>query len=233
MRIHFLSLVFLMLFNSVSFSQVLQTLIVKFKRQYREKNVVEIVKGDIYYQAPTNLILKVTDPIHQWMIFEGNEMIIYYPDENRGFQIISQNPISLPFFQVFVGVAREDYGLTDVGYVFSNHEKRGDTLLSYWNPPKSLSKRLGKFILMHISNKLVYTELKKADGIILSKSFYSDHINYGATYFPLKISTIQYTKTDSTVEKIAYSNPQFNIPLPREVVNFKIPLDAEMKKVEW
>lgn len=219
--------------TQTSFSQELKTLHVKFKYEHREGNSIEITKGDIYYQAMSKIILKVNDPIDQWMVFEGTKIIIYYPHSQRAFRIVSQYPFSLPFFQTFVGVAKEDYGLTDMGYVFFSHKKRGDTLFSYWNPPKKVSKVLGKFTLAHISNRLVYAELKKADGTIMSKSFYSDYIRYGATYFPLKISTIKYTKPDSTVEKIIYSNPQFNTSLPKEVINFKIPPNAEIKKVEW
>ena len=215
------------------FPQTLKTLAIEFRHEYSEGGSIEAVKGTVYYLAPTKVILKVTSPINQWMVLKGKEMTIYYPDENMGFYIVSQSPISLPFFEAFIGAIKEDYGLTDIGYTLSNHEIRGDTLFTYWSPPKKLSKVLRKLTLVHISNKLTYTELKGTDGTIISKSFYSDHIRYGAIYFPLKITTIRYIKTDSIIEKVVYSNPQFNISLPQEITNFKIPLDAEVKEIKW
>lgn len=233
MKNRFALLFSILLCNGTSSFQGLKTLQVNFERYYIEKGSEEIVKGSIYYQTPHKITVVVTNPIRQWMIFEDKQITIYYPDERKVFQIVTQYPVSLPFFQSFVGVVKEDYGLTDIGYVLSNYETKGDTLISYWTPPQKRGKVLGEFMLIYVSNKIVYVELKNSEGTVMGKSFYENHIRYGAIYFPLQVSTTRYRETDSTSEKVIYASPQFNTELPQEVKDFKIPLDAEIKEIEW
>ena len=224
---------FLLLSYSASFPQSSQTIQVQFERQYNEKGVKEIVKGNIYYRAPGGVTVVVNSPVKQWMIFAGKQLTIYYPDDKQAFQFNAQIPISLPFFEAFIGVVKTDYGLTDIGYVLSTHKTRGDTLFTYWSPPKKTSKTLGEFTLAYVSDKIVYAELKRRDGTTASRSFYKNHIHYGVTYFPLEIYTIRYTKKDSILEKVVYTNPQFDKPLPIEVMNFKIPTNVKIEEINW
>jgi len=216
--------------NHYSFCQTIKTISVEFTREYRETNSKEIIKGKIYYKAPFKTVIKITAPINQWMILEDKEMIIYYPDDKKAFHIISSvNPFSMPFFRAFIGVVKEDYGLTELGYTLANYETNDNSLISHWNPPKKLSKFLGEFILEFKDNKIIRVELKNPKGKTLSKSLYKNHILYDAIYFPLEISTVLYLELGSTFEKVIYKNPQFNSLLPKEIVDFKIPGDIEVK----
>jgi len=224
---------FLLLFYSTPLPQCAQTIQVQFEREYIGGNTKEITKGQIYYRAPGEVTAVVTYPIKQWMIFAGKQLTIYYPDDKQAFRFNSQFPISLPFFEAFIGVVKTDYGLTDIGYTLSNHKTRGDTLFTYWGPPKKTSKALGEFILAYVSDKIVYAELKGRDGTTTSKSYYKNHIRHGATYFPLEILTIRYAKRDSIIEEVVYTNPQFDRPLPPEVINFKIPKNAKIEEIDW
>ncbi|HID93979.1 MAG TPA: hypothetical protein EYP60_07770 [bacterium (Candidatus Stahlbacteria)] len=229
-----MAIVLLLVFYSASLPQSSQTIQVQFERQYSEKSLKETVKGNIYYQAPGRITVVVTYPVKQWMIFEGKQLIIYYPDDKQAFQINAQFPISLPFFEALIGVVKIDYGLTDIGYVLSNYKTRADTLFTYWSPSKKkTSKALGEFTLAYVSDKIVYAELKKRDGTTISKSFYKNHIRCGTTYFPLEIYTIRYTKKDSTFEKVVYTNPQFDKSFPPEVTNFKIPTNVKIEEINW
>jgi len=167
------------------------------------------------------------------MILKGNETVIYYPDEFLAFRIISQNPASMPFFQAFIQVVKEDYGLSDFGYIFKNFKKEGNILVSYWDPPKNLSKLLGKFILKHEDNKLMYIEVESPSGEILSKTYFKNHISFGATSFPLEISIIKNIRLSSTLEIVIYKNPQFNLPIPQEIIDFKIPSSVKVKEMRW
>jgi outer membrane lipoprotein-sorting protein len=220
--------------NYLASFQLIDTISTEFNREYNEGNKNEITKGKIYYHAkPEKLLIKVDHPICQWMILKGNETIIYYPSELQAFRIISQNPVSMPFFQAFIQVVKEDYGLSDFGYSFANFKREGNILISYWEPPKILSKLLGKFALKYEDNKLIYTEIKDAKGEILSKTYFKNHIIFGATYFPLEVSIVKNTRLSSTLETVIYKNPQFNSPIPQEIIAFKIPLDVKVKEVKW
>lgn len=219
--------------NNFIYSQILKSIQIDFEKYFEDKNVKELIRGTVYYQASENLVISVREPVNQWMISEENKLIIYYPEKKQAFQFTTQTPASFPFFQAFLGAIKEDYGLTDMGYSLAEHEINGDTLITGWNPPKNASNELGDFTLTYVSNKITYAELRKADGSIISKSFYKNHFKYGVNYFPLEISTIRYADADSSFEKITYSNPQFNINLPEIVVNFELPPDTEIEEIRW
>ena len=228
-----LTLIFIIFIASPSFGQTVKTISVEFTRTVKSNNTKEEVKGSIYYDT-TRTTLEVTYPINQWMILKGNTIFIYYPDEKKAIEIISQSPATLPFFQSFVGVVKEDYGLSDFGYTLKRNEVKGDTLFAYWDPPEKVKKVLGQFILGFTEDKIVYTESRDAEGKALLKAIYQDHIKYEVTYFPLKIIIIQYINKDYTkVEEVIYKNPIFDKPLPEKVVNFKIPSYIKIQKIEW
>jgi len=213
--------------------QTVKIITVDFTRTVIEKKSDEVVKGHIYYQAPKKIVLKVTEPVNQWMVFEGNTLFIYYPNELKAFRFISKNPFSLPFFQVFVGVVKDDFGLSEAGFSLTKSAVKGETLLTYWKPPKQAKKILGNAIVGLAKDKLVFVEMQDAKGKKLMKTSYSNHFQYGKTSFPLEITSVMYKKDSSTVEKVVFANPQFNVALPQEVVNFKIPANVEIKEIEW
>lgn len=220
-------------FNTIVYSQSLQTLQIQFKRYYKERNSEETVEGTIYFKSPGKVTVVVNEPIQQWMFFKKNGMDIYYPIERKAFRFITQNPVSLPFFQAFIGVVKKDYGLIDMEYTLASRQTKGDTLFTKWYPPKKASKVIGDFTLTFCSDKLIYAESKKPDGSISSRTFYSNHIKNGNVFFPLQISTVRHIKSDTTFEKIIYSNPKFNIELPQDVIYFIIPADVSIKKIQW
>ena len=215
------------------FFQIFKEVTVEFKREHRIGDSIEVTEGNIYYQTPNKIILQVKKPIHQWIVIEETQMVLYYPNENKGFKIKSKIPFFLPFFQMFIGSFKENYGLSEIGYTITRYEKREDTLFTYWKPPNNLSNILGEALTIYISRKLVYVELKNANGRVINKTSYSNHIYYNGIYFPLNISIIHYNKQDSIVENVIYRDPKFNIPLPPEALNFTIPSNAQIKEIEW
>lgn len=228
-------LLFIILYccNQSLYSESLKTIIVNFARRLKENNSEEMVKGIIYYQAPKKIVLNVTEPLHQWMIFEDNILFIYYPKEQKAFQIYSKNPFMLSFFQAFVGIIISDFGLSEKGFFLIKSEKKGDTFITYWKPPKEKEKMLGNIIVGMIEEKLVFIEIQDVKGKKFIKTTYNNHFRYNNTFFPLEIISIKYEKKDSVVEKVIYENPRFDVPLPKEIVDFKIPNNIDVKRVEW
>jgi len=212
---------------------ILNTFSIEFEREYVECYSKEVVKGIIYYQAPTKVIIKVDKPIDQVIVLSKGTMTIYYPNEKKAFRIKTKRPFSIPFVEAFFGAMKENYGLTELGYTLLRHEIKRDTLYTYWDPPKKAKKILGQFTLGFVKNRLVYAEAKNADGKPTTRIQYRNHIQHGAIYFPLEIITIRYTKTDTTFEKTVYKNPQFDKPLPPQIIDFKIPHGIKVKEIEW
>lgn len=166
------------------------------------------------------------------MVLEGNEILIYYPDSRQAFKIKSQTPSVIPFFEAFIGVIKEDYGLGELGYKFSHYDKKGNILISYWKPERKFSKIIGECILAYRENKLIFLEIKNPDNQTFSRIEYANHIKYGNIYFPLEILTTKKKGSAISIERVIYKNPVFNSPLPPEVVNFKIPEGVTIKEIQ-
>lgn len=224
----------LVILVSVGFSQKIEIIDVQFTRTITENANKDIVKGNIYFQSQDNkVILKITEPLIQWMVIEGNAMLIYYPVEQKAFRFTSKNPLSLPFFEAFLGVMQDDFGLSTAGFKLARNEIKGDTLLTFWEPPKETTKVLGNTIIGLIKDKLVFVEIQNSRGKKIAKTTYSNHIQFGQSFFPLEIVTKKFHHVIPTTEKVTYTNPQFNIPLPYEILSFKIPADIEIKESQW
>jgi len=227
-------LLFLLLLGEIeAYGQTVKTISVEFIKTVREGNSKEVVKGSIYYQAPDKIILLIREPIKQWMLLEGKLTTLYYPDERRAIQITGWSSTSLPFFQAFLGGMKEDYGLSELGYKLEGNEIKGDTLVTHWNPPEKLKGRLGEITLAVAANEIIYVESRDPGGQITAKVQYSNHIQYGAVYFPLQIVTTRYSRGDTTSERVVYGEPLFDKPLPPEIRNFKIPSGVKIEGTKW
>lgn len=213
--------------------QEIQSLIVEFNRTTHRGSKEEIVKGTIYYQTPDLILVQVNDPLNQWMKFEGETLVIYYPDEQKGFRILSQYPFTLPFFQTFVGMVKEGFGLADIGYTLNRNETRGETLVTVWAPPEKTKNVLGNIIVGMVEDRIAFTEMLNAKGKKIARATYADCFSYNGHFFPLTVSSTQWLAKETTSEEISYREPQFDVELPEEVTGFQIPDSVAVKEVKW
>ncbi len=44
---------------------------------------------------------------------------------------------------------------------------------------------------------------------------------------------MKFMKPSTSYEKVVYINPQFNFPLPQEIMAFKIPAQVKVKEIKW
>jgi outer membrane lipoprotein-sorting protein len=215
------------------FCQGIKTLVVDFEKSRIEGCREETAAGTIYYDASGNLTIATHSPLDQIMVLSGNELLIYYPEEKKAQRLAQTTLFPFPFFQSFLGVVKEDYGLTELGYRLISHETRGDTLVTLWQPVKQVRQKLGDLTLSHFKTRIVSVEMYAVDGSLSSRAKYEDHVKYGLWYFPLRIATERYGKTDTVYESVRYSNPQFDIPLPDSVINFNMPPGIDIQELSW
>jgi len=209
------------------------TISLKFERKVVQNNTTEIIKGIAYYQSPQKVSIEVQQPLKQIMIVEKNILTIYYPAENKAFHIKSKGPIPMPFIQAILSAMKDDYGLTEMGYNLTKHEKKGNALYTYWDPPKEHKKELGRFILGTENGLLNYAEALNPKGKTIIKSFYGKHTEFNGKHFPLEARSEIFEGSKKNEEYVTYSEVKFNVPLPKEVVNFRIPDSVPVKEIEW
>jgi outer membrane lipoprotein-sorting protein len=187
----------------------------------------------VYYQFPEKVIASIQKPVKQLISFDSTDVIIYYPEDSISFKFISSYPVSFSFFETFINIPKEDFGVCDRGYTLKNHQTKKDTLITYWNPPQILLKTATELKLVFVKNRIIYSELKNKEGKTFLEAHYKDHINYGEYYFPREINTKLNTEQYSILEKITYKNIIFNDTLPEEIANFKIPEGVEIEEIRW
>ncbi len=208
-----------------------------FSRETSANGKTENALGSIFYSAALGtggkIILKVVEPVNQLMIFEGKNLLIYYPESKRAFLIESANPFILPFFQFFIDNTREDFGLSSRGFVFSRYEKKDALLFSYWTPSEAYKPFVSEVVLVHSDNALFMVQTKDVKGDLSSEFIYKQHVSLLNVNFPQEITIKTYENNSVSIEKVNLRNITLNGPLPEELINFRIPDDANIKKVRW
>ncbi len=231
MRLAILITIIALSFSNVQ-SQVYKTLEVEFTRIFKDNKSENVVKGYLYYDG-FKYISITTEPLKQWMIFNNNELLIYYPDEKKAINIKSEYPVNLPFFQTFIGLNDDNFGLAKLGYTISKNEMQGDSLFVHWQPPQNAQKVLGEFILILKSNRIVRIDSKSPRGNLIGQTCYGNYLKHGKRSFPLEIKSILYADDNITTESIIYNNPVFDVVLPAEISQFTLPAGTAVKEVEW
>ena len=214
------------------YGQAFKTVSIDFTRTIEKENEHEIVTGKLFSDGIKQTVI-ISKPLNQWMILKKNNVLIYYPDTRRAIRLKSKTNTSLGFFQAFIGVTKEDYGLSEMGYVMEKSEIRSDTLVTYWLPPEKAEKYLGEFILAYANDRIVYTDVKNADGQTIAYTTYNNFYLHRATYFPLHITTHLSNNNLDTYEEIEFFNPSFNQPLPLNVINFTLPDGVLIEEKQW
>ena len=217
--------------------QSVETLIVDFSRKTVSSSGEELIHGTIYFKAPEDVIITVDSPVVQWSIFEGANLLIYYPTERRAFRFISRNRLMIPFAQSFIGLVREDFGLSDAGFLLQEHRKRGDVLITVWRPPRAVRAYIGeaRIGMQRYDEKVhpLFLELLDPEGNLLTRTTYLEYREDLEPSFPGRILILQNGEDGEVRDEIRYSGHRINQILPSEVTGFQLPSDVSVKEVKW
>ena len=194
----------------------------------------ERLEGRVFFDgASEKLRIEVKSPIHQWVTVHGKEMLLYYPDRRLAYRVMFNGDAAMPFFRVMWNCFKEDFGLRQQGYAMARYDRSGSLLKSMWTPPKALARMIREATLEYDGNKLTRVEYTTARGNLLSRAVFSQHVPVSGYQFPLRVA-IRYGSAQGTTDEVAvYSNHRFNVPLPPDVQNFKIPKGVEVKDLVW
>jgi hypothetical protein len=214
-------------------AQSLQTLSVDFVRRSGSEQAPEEVRGTLYFQAPERVLIRVSQPTLQWSEFAGRNLLIYYPEERRAFRFISRNRLLIPFARSFLGFLRPDFGLADAGFSLKQSRKRGDLLVTVWEPPRALRGYVSQALVGTDRGGPVFLELEDREGRMVSRTEYTAPSTVGGLTFPGRIVVVQRSEGDETREESFYTNHQVNLPLPSEATDFRLPEDVPVQELQW
>ena len=192
-----------------------------------------IVHGQIYYLSPEKTIIRVTNPILQWNVFEGSTLLIYYPQDRRAFRFISRNRLLIPFSYSFIGIVKEDFGLADAGFRFLKTETRAGTLISTWEPPRQVKNHIGHVVVGLQGEQPVLFEIYDPKGDLSVQVTYGDYFESGFLRFPGRVTVAQRRGEEQVVEVYLYHNYRINAGVPPEVSDFSLPDEIEVEEIYW
>lgn len=218
---------------ALSRAQIVQTIIIDFEKTTIKNDEQEYVCGTIHYEYPDHMCLVIHDPVDQWIFSGIDSMVIYYPEDSLAFKFKTLYPVTFPFFQAFLGIVQEDYGLSSIGYTLIDHTTDDNKLTTTWAPPVNAPADVGIFLLSYTQDKLTNAVYQTQEGDIISQTHYHDHTQYGAYNFPMVIEKYLFTNQDTIQETIVYTDPQFNCTIPDSLMNFSLPSYVSIEHIVW
>jgi outer membrane lipoprotein-sorting protein len=204
---------------------------VDFTRINKENAVTDTTSGKIYFQMPGKMYIQIYYPVNQHLTYDKDKFFIYYPETKEAFAIYSSNPTAIPFFTSFISVVKEDFGLSDLGFIMASHIVKGDTLIAEWTPPEALKPVLSKVRITYDKQKLISSQTFDTKAQLIISTNYADHYEFKGYYFPLTVTTHNYSGTIDNIEKVQYSNPQFELDFPAITKHFEIPEQIPIKEI--
>ena len=187
----------------------------------------EVVRGNLYLLTGPVVLFQVSSPVNQLMWVRRDTTDIYYPEEHKLFRIISSD--TLPNHHSTISQLFNfdfEHQLHAAGFKVTKSENKGDTLLLHWkrqNLPEIVTGSIGEdFVLYRAGGRGWNLEVKLWDYRSIDGKRYPH-------FMRSTVTTGRFTKT----EELRLANIETNQPLPRHLVDFKVPSDAEIKIVEW
>ncbi len=208
------------------------TIAAAFTRTVTRGGVAEApIHGTLYFQSPRVIAFKVTVPISQWLVYQGDSLTIYYPKERTALHMQNQAPIMAPIFQVLSKTLPDDLGLPKAGFTLARKDVKKGVLYTYWTPPAKAAKAIGQTIIGLAHDRLVSVEVHDPKGNLISRVEYANFSDFNGTAFPLEMTVTRLQGKATVVEKTSYTKPVFNQPLPAEVANFHVPAGVPIKEL--
>ncbi len=198
------------------------------------KGKAMIINAEIYYQYDQGRMLtRYLKPL-EYMFFTNNkgEAKIYYPSTNevmmrQSAEFNSEN--GLLFF--FLSNKLSDLGLQETGFKITDTRFEGGLVISSWSPPGELLKYYSKVELVHENYRPIYIAYYDNKGKVRQKIFYYEYSSFTDFSLPLKVVQTDFMANgDSTITKITYSDIKVAEKATSTFFNFKIPVNAKVKK---
>lgn len=214
-------------------AQSLRTMRAEFTRIVQRGGIEERVEGTLFYKAPSRIILVVRKPVSQWIVFEDDAMLVWYPESRQAWRFLQKRPQGIGFASMFAGAIRADFGLAEAGFTLSKTELEEGTLVSRWKPPSAIAGAIGAATVRTRDRRPMALEIEDHKGGILARVSYEGFVPFGSAGMPSRVEMVQDKGKSRIVETVAYTDIEFNAVLPQELDRFRLPEGVEAEEHEW
>ncbi|MFH1052556.1 MAG: hypothetical protein V1779_16680 [bacterium] len=212
-----------------------QTFSADFQRETIENGELLFTTGKIFFYKPYNVFIDVSEPLNQKMLIDSNLMLIYYPDENKGLKISSQEPLALPILSPFFSSTKSDFGLSIIGYSIKDYSMNSDTLSTKWSIPDQIDDNSYFFEIKTVNNRIIEVLVSKAKkNLLIKRMIFSTYVELSKElWIPQELVIYDNENAGQIVESIALKNIMLDIELPDSILKFIIPENAETEEIQW
>ncbi|MCK4812822.1 MAG: hypothetical protein KAT14_02675 [Candidatus Marinimicrobia bacterium] len=197
--------------------------------KYKEGITVE--KGRVFYHPHRGMHLFVDQPVIQRVKMAPDRYMYYYPDENIALYMNNRNRIlASESLQLFLNTDREDLGLSDLGFILTDHYFTGDTLIKVWEiEGKKKKEHIQIDVFYH--QKRVYKIISySGNGEEIKRVYFDDWQARDHYYYPMYIRVLE----DGNRSVYIYHDLRIIKGLPDSVIElFTLPEDCKIYEYEW
>lgn len=206
----------------------------EFHRVLHEGLESDTIDGEIYFQAPNRVYLRVHNPVDQIVIIDNADLVtkIYYPKTKRGFILNGKAPADMPIIPGITAAIQPDYGLESLGFGIYDQRVEGDSLVSYWS--HSDKERVpGTFKIVQLGDAIHRVVYEVFDAGRMLKTTLAQHVILDGLHIPRLLETTETSPSSTTKEVIRLSSLKLHPDMPDHVRYFQFPEDARITEKSW
>ncbi len=207
----------------------------KMEAKMLNKGKAITVNAEIYYQHDQGRMITRYLPPLDYMFISNNkgEAKVYYPATN---EVMSKQGAEFDteksLLGFFLSNKLSDLGLGEMGFKITDTRFEDGLVISTYFPPNELLNFYSKVQLVHESYKPIYIAWYGPKEKLIKKIYYYEYSSYPDFTLPLKVVEIGYAANgDSVINKMTYSQVKTGVNANSSFFNFKIPVNAKVKKL--
>jgi|GEM_PF-3659359 len=203
----------------------------KFKKETVANNrIEERVEGILYLSSKNRVFLDVLKPLRQKVFLKDNVVVIYYPDENIGFEIETKFATEHTFFNPFLHLEL-DKVLSKMGCKLIKSNEEDKTGYYEYEVSKKINN-IGKIVINKTQNVISRVAVLDKRKKIVSETFYQNYIQLDKIPFPKRITITTYGLNSFSTDVIEYDDVEVNPVVPESYINFTFPKGTHVKRIK-
>ncbi len=198
-----------------------------FHRVYQENLNREEAHGTLYVRPGERFVLEITRPVHQILTFRAETLLLYYPEDSVAFKIKSSTRF-LPLGTQAVNF--DDQRLRDLGFVFLNRRRQGDTLWTFWAHPEQKVRAT----VRKVKGQLSKLEMRDDQNHLLMSLVAREYQQLGDRWaVPRWVKTLEALPDGFSEEIIRLDSLRLTSRVPDWVREFRVPPGIPVKVKGW
>ena len=195
------------------------------------------LRGVLYFAEPDMVAIDLAFPILQKIFISNNGTLIYYPENREALRFPPDSAAVMPLTGQMRTLLSQDRGLSAAGFKLDSleYDEQGRAV-SRWLPPEGDVSGIGEVRLFTSDQgNIVRSETLGQKGRLITTMEYSRFTEVQGYAFPQTVITRQYLPDgqEQVEMQVHYDDVRFNISLPPNIADFKLPDDVQVQELEW